>query len=206
MPDHTVRISYWPNAVGAPNVCAGGDTRISDKNEGLNRRDFVKTTTGLGAAWSAAPVSNAQTQGKTGRDRVPGANDRINVGIIGVGLRGSYLAKQFDAIGVRSNACRIVAVCDLYQKRVTRARDLYHCDGYLDHRQVLERPDVDAVVVAPPDHWHAPIALAALAKGKDIYLEKPMCHTIEETRQVVEAVQRTKRVVQIGSQTTSADW
>jgi predicted dehydrogenase len=179
---------------------------MSDRNDGLNRRDFVKTTTGLGAAWSAAPVSDAETQAKTGRDRVPGANDRINIGIIGVGLRGSYLAKQFDAIGVRSNACRIVAVCDLYQKRVTKVRNLYHCDGYLDYRQVLERPDVDAVVVAPPDHWHAPIALAALAKGKDIYLEKPMCHTIEETRQVVEAVQRTKRVVQIGSQTTSAEW
>src|SRR4051812_40547517 len=72
MPDHTVRISYWPNAVGAPNVCAGGDTRMPEKNDGLNRRDFVKTTTGLGAAWSAAPVSNAQTLGKTARDRVPG--------------------------------------------------------------------------------------------------------------------------------------
>ncbi len=70
---------------------------------------------------------------------------------------------------------------------------------------MLARPDIDAVIVATPDHWHAQIALEAMDKGKDVYLEKPMCHTNEEMKQLVNTVQETKRVLQVGSQTTSAD-
>ena len=70
---------------------------------------------------------------------------------------------------------------------------------------MLARPDVDAVIVATPDHWHAKIALDAMDKGKDVYLEKPMCHTNEEIKQLVNTVKETKRVLQVGSQTTSGD-
>ena len=109
-----------------------------------------------------------------------GANDRINVGVIGVGGRGSYLANQYASIGEKTNACKVVAVADVYEKRKRAAAEKHKCDGYLDYREVINRADVDAVVVATPDHWHASIALEALDHGKDVYLEKPMCHTIEE--------------------------
>jgi len=85
------------------------------------------------------------------------------------------------------------------------SKEAYKCDGTLDYREVLNRKDVDAVIVATPDHWHARIALEAMDLGKDVYLEKPMCHTIDEARQLAETVRETKRVLQVGSQTTSGD-
>jgi predicted dehydrogenase len=136
---------------------------------------------------------------------VLGANDRINVGVVGVGGRGAYLAQEFAGIGERTGGCRIAAVCDVWEKRKRTESERHKCDGYLDWREVVNRSDIDAVVVATPDHWHAPIALAAMDQGKDVYLEKPMCHTIDEAKQLVSTVRETKRVLQVGSQTTSAD-
>jgi predicted dehydrogenase len=171
----------------------------------INRRDFVKAAAAVGAASRAL----AGTGAKTARGRVLGANDRINVGVIGVGGRGTYVGKKFAAIGTADNSCQIVAVCDVYQKRVTENKDFFRAnhspvDGTLDYREIIRRQDVDAVIVATPDHWHFPIALAAMEAGKDVYLEKPMVHTLEETRKLVAAVKRTGRVVQVGSHTTSA--
>jgi hypothetical protein len=85
------------------------------------------------------------------------------------------------------------------------ARPYFKCDGTLDYREILNRSDVDAVIVATPDHWHAKIALEAMDKGKDVYLEKPMCHTVAEVKQLIDTVRETKRIVQVGSQTTSGD-
>jgi len=158
----------------------------------INRRDFVKAAAALGVA-----------------GRVRGANDRINVGLIGAGARGTYVARTFAEIGKRDNSCQVVAVCDVYRKRVSAnkeflAKSYSPVEGYQDYREVLDRRDVDAVIVATPDHWHARMALDAIARGKDVYLEKPMVHSIDETRQLVEAVRRTGRVVQVGSHTTSA--
>jgi len=136
--------------------------------------------------------------------RVIGANDRINLALIGAGSRGTWITKKFAKIGAEDNPAQVVAVCDVYQKRVNENRALYNCDGYLDWREVIARKDVDAVIVATPDHWHAPIALAALESGKDVYVEKPMCHTVDEARRLVETVRATKGVLQVGSQTTSA--
>ncbi len=133
-----------------------------------------------------------------------GVNDCINVGVIGLGGRGNHVAEHFTKVGESDNSCRIAAVCDVYQRRVTKGQAFHKCDGYLDYREVIERPDIDAVIVATPDHWHAKMALEAMARGKDVYCEKPMVHTIDETRQMVETVRKTQRVLQVGSQTTSA--
>jgi len=138
------------------------------------------------------------------RGRVRGANDRINLALIGAGSRGTWITKKFAKIGAEENVAQVVAVCDVYQKRVNENKALHNCDGYLDWREVIHRSDVDAVIIATPDHWHATIALAALESGKDVYVEKPMCHTIDEARRLVEKVRATKRVLQVGSQTTSA--
>jgi predicted dehydrogenase len=135
---------------------------------------------------------------------VLGANDRINVAAIGVGGRGTYVSHKFAEIGGANNSCQIVAVCDVYQKRLNKNKERHKCDGYLDYREVIARKDIDAVIVTTPDHWHARVAMAAMDAGKDVYCEKPMCHTIDEARLLVNTVKETKRVLQVGSQTTSA--
>ncbi len=178
------------------------------ENKDFNRRDFIRGAAGVGATLGAAGRTFAKVTGKQS-GRVLGANDRINVGVIGAGGRGSYVGATFAKVGKGDNSCQIVAVCDVYQKRVTKNKDFFAknfspVEGYLDYREIINRKDIDAVIVATPDHWHAKIALAAMDAGKDVYCEKPMVHTIEEVRQMISTVKETKRVVQVGSQTTSA--
>ncbi len=168
----------------------------------LNRRDFVRNAVGAGTALGLArPLAAQAAQG-----RVAGANDRINLGIIGVGGRGSSLLRQFLRIGEADGKSRFTAVCDVYEKRKQEAQERSKAEfATLDYRALLDRKDVDAVIIATPDHWHAQMAIEAMKKGKDVYLEKPMTHTIEEARQVWETAVQTGRIVQVGSQTTSAD-
>lgn len=165
----------------------------------MNRRDVLKAGA-LSVTARSFAASKAASSG-----RVIGANDRINVAIIGTGGRGFYVGKEFKKVGDGAHNAQIVAVCDVYQKRVTKGKEAFQCDGTLDYREILARKDVDAVIVATPDHWHAKIALEAMDTGKDVYLEKPMCHTIEEAKRLVDTVRETKRVLQVGSQTTSGD-
>ena len=179
----------------------------------MDRRNFLKAASSVGAAVTSATTAFGASSKSSAKSagRVIGANDKINIAVIGVGGRGTYVGGEFGKAGKNSNKCQLVAVCDVYQRRVTRAKDLYaknfdvKVDGTLDWREIINRSDVDAVVVATPDHWHAPVALAAMDKGKDVYLEKPMCHTVEEARQLSDTVRETKRVLQVGSQTTSGD-
>jgi predicted dehydrogenase len=177
---------------------------MSLSKDSLNRRDFVRSAAGVSATLGIASKALA-ARVKSQSGRVLGANDKINVGFIGVGGRGGYLAGEFAEIAEETGACKVVAVCDVWQKRVTEEKEKHHCDGYLDYREVLNRKDIDAVVIATPDHWHAKIALEAMDHGKDVYLEKPMCHTVDEARQLASTVRETKRVLQVGSQTTSGD-
>jgi predicted dehydrogenase len=175
---------------------------MSEGND-ANRRDFLRTAGGVGLGLSLA--SKAFARGAKSSGRVIGANDRIQIAAIGVGGRGSYVSDKFQKFGEKNNACQIVAVCDVYEKRKRTNAEKFKVKGYLDYREVIARPDVDAVIVATPDHWHAKIALEAMDNGKDVYLEKPMCHTNEEIKQLVDTVRETKRVLQVGSQTTSGD-
>jgi predicted dehydrogenase len=171
------------------------------ENRPFDRRDFLRQAGALSATLSTAfAKSSSRSSG-----RVLGANDRINIGIIGCGDRGYGVSTVWAKIGKENNSCQVVAVADCYQRRVNKAKDYHHCDGYLDYREVIARGDVDAVYIATADHWHAKVALDAMDKGKDVYLEKPMCHTLEEVRQLVATVRETGRVLQVGSQTTSAD-
>jgi predicted dehydrogenase len=178
---------------------------MPETSKSVNRRDFMKSAAGVGGTLGIAGKALGAKASKAASGRVLGANDRINVGVIGVGGRGSYLAKTFAAIGDRDNSCKLVAVCDVWERRKRENAEKHKCDGYLDFHEVIARPDVDAVVIATPDHWHAKIALEALDAGKDVYLEKPMTHTIEEAKQLAATVRETKRVLQVGSQTTTAD-
>jgi predicted dehydrogenase len=136
--------------------------------------------------------------------RVKGANDRINVAQIGIGARGSY---HLDACLRRQQArgdVQVVAVCDTYRKRLSKAAEKAGgVKAYLHHQEMLTRSDIDAVFIATPDHWHAPIALAAMAAGKDVYVEKPMTHTLAEARELRDRTRDLRRIVQVGVQGTS---
>ncbi len=169
----------------------------------LNRRTFLSggaATAGLLAARPAASQTAAS------RKRVVGANDRISVAQIGVGGRGSSLQRLMLSMIEGGQNFKINAVCDVYEKRKRLAQENTKAEfSTLDYREVIARPDIDAVVVATPDHWHGTMAIAALDAGKDVYLEKPMTHTIEEAKAVAAKVKETGGVLQVGSQTTSAD-
>ncbi|HEU4391521.1 MAG TPA: Gfo/Idh/MocA family oxidoreductase [Blastocatellia bacterium] len=167
----------------------------------MKRRDFVKSAAGATAVLGAL----ASTSSKGGG--VLGANDRVNVGVIGVGGRGRALLDWVIKTGQMPNTpAQVIAVSDVYTKRMRQAKEFAKCDGaHLDYREIIDRKDIDAVIIATPDHWHSRMAIEAMEKGKDVYLEKPMTHTVDEAKQVYETVKKTGRVLQVGSQTTSSD-
>ena len=131
-----------------------------------------------------------------------GPNDQINVACIGYGIMGQIDVQTASSIpGVK-----IVGVCDVYEGRLTRAKEHFGAGLFTtrDYRQVLQRPDVDAVIVATPDHWHAPIAIEAMRAGKDVYCQKPMVRVVEEGAGIIKAQKETGRILQVGSQLASS--
>ena len=129
------------------------------------------------------------------------ANETINVGIIGYGGRCRALVKELSRIP----GTRITAVCDVFDPNLRAAHDLTNRQGFAtkDHRALLNRSDVDAVIVATPDHWHVPITIDACNAGKDVYVEKPLTHNLQEGQSVIDAEQKNKRIVQVGMQQRS---
>ncbi|MCC6263059.1 MAG: Gfo/Idh/MocA family oxidoreductase [Bryobacterales bacterium] len=125
-------------------------------------------------------------------------NDRVQIATIGIGGMGFGDTRN----ALKDPGVELVAVCDLYTGRLERAKELFG-DGIAttrDYREILARPDVDAVIIATPDHWHVPIAKEALKAKKDVYLQKPMVHKISEGKGLIEEVQRGKQILQVGSQ------
>src|SRR6202167_6857719 len=117
---------------------------MPENQDSVNRRDFmVRTAAAAGALGAAKELFAKPAKAAAATGKVFGATDRINVGVIGVGGRGSYLAGQSAAIGERTNACKIVAVADVYEKRKRLAADKHKCDGYLDYREIINRADID---------------------------------------------------------------
>jgi predicted dehydrogenase len=129
-----------------------------------------------------------------------GANDRLAYGLIGSGGRGRYLQTNFQKLGAEC-----VAIAEVYQPNLQNAlKTTPDAKPYVDYHDLLAQPGIDAVVVATPDHQHAPCLFAALDARKDVYLEKPMSHSIEESQRMIQAVRKTDRIVQIGMQRRSA--
>ena len=160
----------------------------------VSRRRFLSQTVAV-AAVTVPTIISARALAAPGR---PGANDRIGVGYIGVGRRGNQL------MGLPSEG-RIVAVADVDRRRADAVGAKRSCRAYQDYRELLDSKDVDAVVVATPDHWHVLASIHACQAGKDIYLEKPLSLTIREGRILVEAVRKHGRVLQTGTQRRSMD-
>jgi predicted dehydrogenase len=126
----------------------------------------------------------------------------IRLALIGAGGMGSGDVE--DAL--KSGKAQLTAVADIYQGRLDRAKERWGAPVFTsrDYREVLARRDIDAVIVATPDHWHAPIAMAALRAGKDVYVEKPMVHKFAEGPQMIAAQRESGRILQVGSQYASA--
>jgi predicted dehydrogenase len=181
---------------------------------GQSRRDFLKK-----GAFAAATAVTGTTLFKTpvyGQKQAPflgsvlGANNRLTCGFVGVGGQGFHAhlqnvarnSTEFNAVGA--------AVCDVWTKRTERAREelkLTAANAYSDYRRMIDRRDIDVMFIGTVDHWHAPIAIAAMQAGKHVYVEKPLTRYLPEAFQVADVAQRTNRVVQVGSQyCTEGKW
>lgn len=168
----------------------------------MNRRAFLWTAGGAAAAAAVKPIAALHPQA-----RGPlGANDRIRMAIIGSGGRGNQVLGSF----ADANGNVFVAACDVFKERLDSTvqrltADGNKVDGYEDYRRILGRKDVDAVLIATPDHWHPQITIDACAAGKDVYLEKPACNgnTIDSALKMIEAARKHNRIVQVGTQQRS---
>ncbi len=179
----------------------------------VTRRDFTMAAVAGAAAGAASPAV-----GRAGR--VIGANDRVRLGCIGVGYRGVQVLNAF----LRQKDAEIVALSDVYDPYLNGQFDKIHqhfkeltyrvpskmpdfggpVDRHKDFRRILDNKEIDAVVIATPDHWHAVQTIMACDAGKDVYIEKPLSLTIREGRRMVQAARRNERVVQVGTQRRSS--
>jgi len=156
-----------------------------------SRRDFVKTLA-AGAAGTALAMPSVSY------GRIVGANERIRLGMIGVGQMMRYHISGFR----QEPDAELVALADVYEPNLQKGAELAggDVDTYTDFRRIIERDDVDAVVVGTPNHWHAIPTIRACEEGMDVYVEKPLADTVEEGRRVVDAAQANDRIVQLGTQ------
>lgn len=181
---------------------------MSDNSNDQSRRSFLGkfTKSVVGASLFPSILTAADKQQNLQslsrfREKYS-ANDNIQIALIGAG--GMGVADATTAITVPG--VKLIAACDLYDGRLADARQKWGNDIFTtrDYREILERKDIDAVIIATPDHWHKDISVAAMNKGKSVYCEKPMVHDITEGKDVVAAQQKNKVVYEVGSQGVSS--
>jgi predicted dehydrogenase len=155
-----------------------------------DRRSFLKSSAAAGLAALTAPAVN-----------VLGANEMLNVGLIGTGGRCRHLMKALAKVP----NVRMAALCDIYDDALEEAKKLADPKAPVtkQYKEILDRKDIDAVLIASPDHWHVPMTVDACAAGKDVYVEKPLTHEPSEGKAVIEAQNKNKRIVQVGTQQRS---
>ncbi|MDG2422702.1 MAG: Gfo/Idh/MocA family oxidoreductase [Phycisphaerales bacterium] len=165
-------------------------------NSRSTRRRFLRTTaaTSLGATLLPA----------VSWGRVLGANERLNMAVIGTGGMGTGHTRNLVGRKDKENI-DVIRVCDVYRRRLNEAERIIGKpgSGTMEYREIIDDPDVDAVLIATPDHWHTKIAIEAMENGKDVYCEKPLSHTIPQALACRDAVKRTGRTLQVGPQGTS---
>lgn len=168
----------------------------------ISRRKFVK-----GIAGSAAGIamfgSNLNMSAQS-YSRIIGANERLNIGVIGCGGMADSHMKALLKMKQSDNV-QITAVCDIYSKRLEKAKELTGAQAFKNYKELLQRKDIDYVLIATPEHWHYQMSLDAISAGKHIYVEKPMTHTIEQAKDITEKISATKLKMQVGVQGMSDD-
>ncbi len=155
----------------------------------ISRRKLLKSATGSVAALTAASYS-----------KVLGAADKLRMALIGCGSRGQHVLSIFQM----NESVEVVGLCDVFEDQVKSAKEkAAQAQEHRDHRQVVDRKDLDAVLIATPDHWHAAISIDALNAGKHVYCEKPLTLKIEEGPEIVKAARINNRICQVGMQQRS---
>lgn len=176
-------------------------------SKNTSRRKFIKLATATSLVAGATPtvLGSAKTHTispRSQQDRPVSANDKIQIATIGVGGMGFGDTNT----ALRVPGVELVAVADLYDGRLQRAKEVWGNQIFTtrDYREILARPEVDAVIIATPDHWHMQASIDAMNAGKDVYCEKPVVQSITEGQPVIEAERKTKRIFQVGSQRVSS--
>ena len=169
----------------------------------ISRRSFIKKgalSTTMFSIGGVLPQFTAKSY-----ERIIGSNNRFNVSVMGVNSRGAKLADNF----ARQDSCNVIHICDVDSRAVSKCISGLNefqkvkADGFTDFRKSLESKDVDILVIAAPDHWHAPASLIAMQAGKHVYVEKPCSHNPKEGEILVEAANYYKKIVQMGNQRRS---
>ena len=153
-------------------------------------------------AAAGAPLVLANPSVEDQDAKAPAANDRIQVALIGAGGQGMGDARASVAAGAK-----LIAVADVYDGRLTRSKEIWGSDLLLttrDYREVLARPDVDAIIIGTPDHWHQRISVDAMKTGKHVYCEKPMVQRVADGHDVIDAARKSGKILQVGSQRVSS--
>src|SRR6266571_865799 len=165
-----------------------------------SRRDFIKLTAATTVAAATSTTILAADEFTRAERVSPG--DKIRIALIGAGGQGMSDTRE----ALKVSGVELVAVADLYDGRLTRSKELWGNQLFTtrDYREVLARPDVDAVIIATPDHWHMRISTDAMNAGKDVYCEKPMVQHLDQGKQVIETEKKTNRIFQVGSQRVSS--
>jgi predicted dehydrogenase len=183
---------------------------MSQESRRISRRQFIKRAGAAGAALSMPTIVPASVLGRGGQ-KPP--SEKLSIGMIGMG----YQARGHRSFLLAHPDTRVVAIAEVDAKRREESRqaiDTWYedgikagtskaCDAYVDYRELIARKDIDAVLIATPDHWHTIPALDAIKSGKDVYCEKPLTLTIHEAKVLIDAVRKHKRVFQTGSQQRS---
>ncbi len=171
-----------------------------------SRRKFLKQLTGTTLALGAGPLSSFAAKERMEAQILQyqkkiSSNDSINIAVIGMGIMGNHNAMS----SLQVPGVKLAAACDLYTGRLERAKEVYGKDIFTtnDYRKILDRKDIDAVIIATCDQWHARITKDALKAGKNVYCEKPMVHYISEGLDVIKAQKESGKVMQVGSQYVS---
>ena len=173
-----------------------------------SRRKFLKAIGGTSALLAAGVIpedSHAKVielKPEKESQKIYSPNDKMRIATIGMGIIGYYDTEA----ALKVEGTELVAACDLYDGRLLQAKNVFgkHLVTTRDYREILERKDIDAVIICTPDHWHNKIAIDAMNKGKHVYCEKPVVHQLSQGLEVIEAQKKTKKVLQVGSQRTSS--
>ena len=169
----------------------------------INRREFMRWGAGAAAAGVAGKITILESRTLWASPRAVPPSDTVHFGIIGTGVEGCSLLKE--TLKVPGVEC--VAAADLYDSRHQASIEALGgkaIDTTREYRRILDRKDIDAVIVAAPDHWHRRLVVEATEAGKDVYCEKPMSHTVEDGLAMIDAIQKNKRMCTIGSQRVSS--